>query len=569
MNTIADIIRQVLWLPIRQGAPDPRQWPASVRSAMLVAAVAIGFGAALAISEIWIPNGRLVQISDGTLLPDWSTPVLTWLAAVVWALAITGILHVHWLPKLLGTVFAVMNLAMFGLSTYLVAVGVAVLSIVAIIIFIVVRSFFRPHWLEFPIALLLVSAAVFGPELVTPLRVGDDMRLLGLSAMLSSTMLLTMPMLIGAGLAYAQISVTLVQAVVQRSYRISRRIPMVWYLVGVLLLAVIGWQSVTGIRGASDAWLPSTFAWSLGVAAVAGVVYWLVCRRRPVVDVESWSALTVPVTVGLTLPVILMVGAIQATAVVLLFSLEASQRFLGTIGAVPIPTIQQVGRALLGVALLVLFARRSRRGEHNTTFVMLVAALMLIVGALPTLSGNRLSIGLSPEVFGLSAAIAATILFGRQLILRRAERNHGLGLLLVLGLVALYPLRQSLGEPMELISGVATFGLLLPLLWRVLTEGEWTRAGSRAFPLDSRVLLYAAYSLLAVTVVAYNALGSTTLVLDPNTLQEVGDFLLGTPLFVTALAYGLTQIATSGPRKVPQSPVPTPVGSGPQVGQKV
>ncbi len=84
---------------------------------------------------------------------------------------------------------------------------------------------------------------------------------------------------------------------------------------------------------------------------------------------------------------------------------------------------------------------------------------------------------------------------------------------------------------MEVISGgVATLGLLLPLLWRILTEGgEWTRAGSRVFPLGSRVLLYAAYTLLAVTLVAYNALASTSSMLDPNTLQELGDFLLGTP----------------------------------------
>lgn len=126
---------------------------------------------------------------------------------------------------------------------------------------------------------------------------------------------------------------------------------------------------------------------------------------------------------------------------------------------------------------------------------------------------------------------------------------------------------------MEVISGgVATLGLLLPLLWRILTEGgEWTRAGSRVFPLGSRVLLYAAYTLLAVTLVAYNALASTSSMLDPNTLQELGDFLLGTPLFVTALAFGLTQIATSGTGTAARQPVPTPpVGSAPpQVRQKV
>ncbi|WP_026926006.1 hypothetical protein [Granulicoccus phenolivorans] len=569
MNIIVDIARQVLWLPIRQGSPDPRQWPTAVRLAMVLAAAAIVVGATTAISDIWLPGGRLIAMSNGTLLPDWSIPVLLWLAAVIWALAITGILHVHWLPKTVLTLFAVMSLAMMGLSPYPVSLAVTLLALVALIVVIVVRSFFKQHWLEFPIVLMLVSAVVFGPDLVAPLRAGEELRLLGLSGMLSATQVLTVPILIGAGLAYAQISVTLVQAVVQRSYRISRRIPALWYALFAVLIAVIVVQSIEGVRGGSDAWQPSTFVWSLGLVLIAATVYALVCRRRPVLDVESWSALTVPITAWMMVPMIVIVAVIQSSAVVLLFSVSATQQFLGVAGDIPVNLVQQVGRGLLGVALLVLFVRRSRRGEHNTTFVVLVAALFLVLGAVPSLSGRRVSGGLSPEAIGLIAAVAGLALFAWQLIRRRAERNQGLGLLLVLGLVALYPFRQALGEPMEVISGVATLGLLLPLLWRILTEGEWTRAGSRVFPLGSRVLLYAAYTLLAVTLVAYNALASTSSMLDPNTLQELGDFLLGTPLFVTALAFGLTQIATSGTGTAARQPVPTPVGSAPQVRQKV
>ncbi len=363
---------------------------------MVLAAAAIVVGATTAISDIWLPpGGRLIAMSNGTLLPDWSIPVLLWLAAVIWALAITGILHVHWLPKTVLTLFAVMSLAMMGLSPYPVSLAVTLLALVALIVVIVVRSFFKQHWLEFPIVLMLVSAVVFGPDLVAPLRAGEELRLLGLSGMLSATQVLTVPILIGAGLAYAQISVTLVQAVVQRSYRISRRIPRPVvrpvrrpdrgdcrpeHRGGPGRLGCVAAEHICVVVGAGA---DRRHGLRPGLPAPPGAGCGVVeCADRTDHRLDDGS----DDRHRRGDPVLGRRAAVQR------FRHPAIPRRGRGYSGQPGPAGRS--RTARGGGAAGAVRPAQRRGEHNTTFVVLVAALFLVLGgAVPSLSGRRVSGG--------------------------------------------------------------------------------------------------------------------------------------------------------------------------------
>ena len=119
---------------------------------------------------------------------------------------------------------------------------------------------------------------------------------------------------------------------------------------------------------------------------------------------------------------------------------------------------------------------------------------------------------------------------------------------LVLCLV--YPHRAILDDPISALlgfSGIAA--VLFGLIWRVLTEGDITQEGTPKWPVPARVLLFCASALFGVTSTAYTALsrGSGPASLDITVYAEGGDWLLGTPLFLTAVIGCLAIAVAPGP----------------------
>lgn len=90
--------------------------------------------------------------------------------------------------------------------------------------------------------------------------------------------------------------------------------------------------------------------------------------------------------------------------------------------------------------------------------------------------------------------------------------------------------------------------LVFGLTWRVFTDAGFTRAGSRRLPQPTRILLFLANSLFAVTSIAYLALtrGIGTYV-DTTLWARSGELVLGDPLFVVALAAGMWLLAAGPP----------------------
>lgn len=119
---------------------------------------------------------------------------------------------------------------------------------------------------------------------------------------------------------------------------------------------------------------------------------------------------------------------------------------------------------------------------------------------------------------------------------------------LVVALVVwLYRFRELLSEPTAIIAAAAAGNLLLlSLLWRVLTDGELARGDSAEFPRASRVLVYAAMSLLAVASLAVSAqLRVQGSALDQTPLVRLGDRTLGGALYLAAMLAALLSMSNA------------------------
>ncbi len=131
-------------------------------------------------------------------------------------------------------------------------------------------------------------------------------------------------------------------------------------------------------------------------------------------------------------------------------------------------------------------------------------------------------------------------------------------------LCVLYPYREIPDDPISALLGFSGIGaVLFGLLWRILTEGAITHQGTPRWPVPARVLLYCASALLGVTSAAFVALTrSSGGVLDVALFADTGDYLLGTPLFLTA-AIGCLAIALAPVRRHPAGQPGRPPGGYP------
>ena len=142
---------------------------------------------------------------------------------------------------------------------------------------------------------------------------------------------------------------------------------------------------------------------------------------------------------------------------------------------------------------------------------------------------------------GLLAAVVALVAAAGLAVSRRLDRSRATGVMTVVLLAVLYPQRNLIENPVGAVLVVAPAVLLVfGLAWRVITEAQVTYTGSPKYPQSTRVLLYLANTLLAATVVAFvtlaRAVGTDV---DPSRFGELGDTVLGDPLYVAGLVSGL------------------------------
>ncbi|NNG20262.1 hypothetical protein HJ590_11895 [Naumannella sp. ID2617S] len=546
---------RVLIDPVREGRPRGGEWPGWLRPVLVLAAAAYALAGGLVLASGWIrANDRL--ITDGNLvIGAWTVTALYWLMVLTLALLATALLHVHPLIRVLGLLLIGLVLMLISVAPGPLPILVALSCFLALVGFTVARARRRPAWFEFPVVLLLLVTAVFGAMALGQRDVlGIDTRIQSLLGLITVTMLFALPTLVLAGYSLAEIPVRVAEAIgegVRREFG-PRPGSGLWVLLAVAT-AVTAWDIVSGITEAEwdwrwESWLSS----ALAVALTAALVAVLLGRRRPAAAPavsEAYGSLGYPIAIGLISFLVVGTVGLFAGTLIGMIGLPGGTEFGQLVtGWMTSEKAVAATRCLVALAVLLLAIRRLRGGDRVT--VVPAAAFVVLVGGgtLALWTGGRFALAWSVETITAWCALAALL----RLAWAAARGRAGEALwptLIVLLITVGVGRREVLAEPASLAAGVSGMAvLLLGLLWRLFTDASITRGESRAFPKVTRVLLYAANSLLAVLTLAVVAVSRADLpTLDLDNFAAMGLNLIGAPLLLGALLVALTRpLSTEG-----------------------
>lgn len=547
LGAIGRTVRDVVWLtivqPIRDGLPRSIGWPAGLRP--IVGCVLALYGL-LALSVVFAGPlrgaGPLVVTSSGLTIPD----VGAWLciAGIVVSLAVlqTAALHLPWWVKLITLQTTAVAMVYFGTAGRgdPLILAIAAGGFVALVVLTLVRWRAAFAWWEFVVVTVALGGAVLVPSLGGPTTraLNTDWRGFAVEGGLTTLNNLALPALLVAGAALAQIAVTASFAGVAAAVRELPRRPL--QLAGLLLL---GWaayelsRSLTDPENTDAGWLGSALALAALIAVHLAVM--AVARRPP-----AWSDLDEDST-----PVNYLV-TVGSAALVLLQPvptvLREVSRFAGpdwlylacdaylSVSSTDLTlTLTRLAVGVIGLGIALPLARRGRpwAAMFMASVTVLAGFQLLRVRGFTDWASNTVPQMSALLLVALLVTAGALLIGGRLTLLRAAALASGIALCVV------YPHRAILDDPISALLGFSGIGaVLFGLIWRVLTEGDITREGTPRWPVPARVLLYAASALLGVTLTAFVALTrSSGGNLDAARLAEGGDYLLGTPLLLTAV----------------------------------
>ncbi|MDO5683330.1 MAG: hypothetical protein Q4G46_10935, partial [Propionibacteriaceae bacterium] len=271
---------------------------------------------------------------------------------------------------------------------------------------------------------------------------------------------------------------------------------------------------------------------------------WLMLRQRPGAppreptawawERSAWWIAVLWVSVLIPLGIMIVAGALlQFVGLTAPFqvvqAITASERVFGA------------WRVLVAVLAVGWLIRARRLGERVVPVLLVCFITLTVVGAMRPLTDGAVIVPWSLQpIIGLAVAACLAAVILAVLRRRGVERQLWIALL-ALVLSALVGRRELLAEPGSLAAGVSGLAVvLIGLVWRVLTDAGFTRGDSRWLPLPSRVLFFAANSLLGALVLAHLALTrQENPAINVESLAGVGVNVIGTPLVLGAIVLGL------------------------------
>lgn len=568
VSALRDVWRITFADPVREGRPQPSRWPrglAAIGAAVATLYVLLTLAAAFAVPLRQIAELTASPTSEFTL-PTLSLPPLVAGLLASMALAHTAALHTGWwlrLPLFLFGAAATFFFTATAFDSPLLILG-SVLAYLGLLGFTIVRARRQYAWWEFVVVVVLVATATLLPWARSGTAAAFvDPRPIGLEGALNNLQPLALPAIIVAATAPAQIVVT--GAVAASTREVGRR---VFWAGAALVLVWFGFS----IRWSLDELTVSGVLGSAATLAVVAGGLALVLRRAgrsrpepPAVYPEAWGPWLYPLAVAMVSVVVVVVP------LTMLHSLLPQLGLSGTAIGNLVELIMDgwlssnpgvLWRALIGVWALGFAWQRGRKRRLGEAGFLISFAAAMLLDAAGLLPGGDFLLDRTPAGYALVAGVGALGFAGWALARRQLTRERAAGVLTVLLLAVLYPHRDVLSDP---ASAVLVFSaplvILFGLTWRILTDAGFTRTESGLFPQPTRVLLFLANSLFAVTSVAFLALtrGTGTSV-DTTPWAGVGDSLLGDPLFVVALVAGTWLIA---PRVRGEDVSPAPSGRQP------
>jgi len=568
LSQIAAAVRDVLHItfvsPVREGRPHPSAWPHGLRQ---VGAAAAAVFALLALAIVFAgPLRQVGQLSMSYAEPDGvprvTLPLLLTGLLLSFAIALTAALHTSWWLRIVLLLLGGSAIGLFAAQAWTdpALLVTSVGAFLALVVFTFVRSFRGYAWWEFAVVSVLLMIATLGPwTAATTISFGLDQRATTLQGALVTLQPLVLPAMMVAGSAPAQIVVTGAQAAADRP--VGRGIFWTGFGIAVVWLAVATFLAAGGRELNASALLAS----SVLLAVAAGVVALLLRRARvrippaPEAYPAVWGrwlyplATAVAAVVALTMPVILARGVFQllrqdamvdAINVAWFAFMDNSPSLLWRAALAPITAV-----------IAWRLAGRNRLAEAVALATFSVLLLSDSVGALPGLGFLQ---DRTTTAFGLLAAVIALVAAAVLAVQRRFDRLRAIGVMTVVLLAVLYPHRNLIEDPTSALAVLSPAVLLVfGLAWRAATEAEFTYSSTPKYPQSTRVMLFLANTLFATTGVAFLALARATgTTADPAPWGELGDTVLGDPLYVTGLVTGLWFLLHPAARRAPQ---PEPV----------
>ncbi len=546
VEAVRDVLDATFGKPVRDGRPRPRTWPPGLVAVAVATAVLYAWLALFAATAQWLRGLDTLVVShiNGVTVPALSVPLL--LGGLVWAMILlhTAALHATWWARVALALVSVVAVGMFGSQSWgepwvLLGSGVAYLGLW---VFILVRARRSYAWWELPVVGVALVVILYGPWLRPGYgsMFGVDHRLPAIQGTLETLSVLSVPALLAAGTAPAMIAVTAGESLASR--------PLPRRLAAVGLVALVGWRSYDIVHAALDpgpevSW-PTLLSAAVTLLMVMTLAWWFRVRSTraslpgPGALPEIWAAYSWPLAMAvgwvvlLTAPFsvvkVLSGGTTFGTAVV-----DPFWRWFSMYGP-------QAVRMLVGLGAFVLAWRLAARQQLAGAVVLSAFFVSAVVARIGPLTGLAALGAQTPEALAALSTVLALVALVGFLVARRLTRRRAIGLATVLVLGAIYPHRNALDDPLSTLigfSGLAT--LLFGLGWQLLTNADYTNDDSVAFPRSTRVLLYLANGLFALTGAAFLALSREPGAVDATDWTDLGDDMLGLPLFVASLVTAL------------------------------
>ena len=567
------VVRKVVTEPVSEGRLRPDGWPLGLAPIVLTAGLlsVVLVGLTMAGGPIR-RHSEMLYLSPSSTLPRWVLPILV--TALVFAVSClyVGALHV-WVVVRIPILVVVVAVVIRTLSyDYLDTRGVpALVGAGLLLLFAVLRWRARFAWWEFLVAVVVIGGSI-GTSLIgiqrvyggatpsTPFNAFEMMSaLLWFLALPFATLAgATISELLSASVVAASASaVSLVGQPVPHDEQSSDRSPgqspgqqpiqgraRIIIMIGLGLL-VLGRAVQIGVKINTDdeyrLGLLAGGALTLAVPLLILVPLLLTGRGRVwfteldgEAGLESWRRRALFIA---AVPFVFSLGPLFLSDLSASFGLDRVSDWLFDLRLNGDLANEVTFAALALLVVAYLDRRRTGRWSILVLFFAWVFADRAVNTAIHLPAAGQGSLILASV---LAAGLALVLGLRGRLTTRRAGQ-----LASVLLLTGLFGYRNVITEPLTALlalTGVSV-GLVVGVLWRLLTDNAYGNGESERFPRTARVLLVLANAIFGTAGIALVALQAGISATDLRSSEQLGDTQVG---FTLVLAVVLLQLIATG-----------------------
>lgn len=565
---IARVLRPIVIDPVVEGRLLWHTWTPPIVAVSLASLCCYLFSAFVVIAP------EAIRRLDGAVVGDdlvglYSTMLV--LTVCLWCIGMFYLasLAAHWVLKVAAVVIAVPAIAVPNIYLDTEIVGAIALGI--LIVYAAIRRGPRIRPVDVTVTMAVIGTSTLGIWIIDPPHhraFGEDLEATWFAFTVSTISLLVLPTLLAAGGAMSQVAVATAESISALLSR-SRRAWAMWIVIAGCATAALFEFGGSLLSGGIDQFAPAGTTILFGFAAAMFTAVWLVGRRNtpdPLAPGEisgRWSRFLYPLGIAMSAAALARLALLALEYGAHTFYLAPVAEFADFLQLQLTFVGHDIQAAALALGSFLVALVQAHRGHTTTGF--LLSGFAAGQASRWVMLTPLIPFELHWSVTGLAFTATITGLVLMTIGLVRPPASTALQyapfVLVFLGLA--YAWRDLLNDPAGAVFGlVGGAGLMLGLIWRVLTDGAMTRTGTKALPVDSRVLLYWTSALFGVLCLMWLALARPLpdAVAGAASLAD-GDLGLGTPLILVVMVLAFTSSVRRGPTTL----VPAPANSRPSL----